>query len=468
MRFTRRDPGIGYLDNWLWIPKTHISELQVRSTFSYVTPKMDVIDAWVEEPHHFRVPRSYISSAALGSMPFPIYDARFKDFPTIEVESYVTLDAKEPSKTYQRDGSEALLSTYDGILCLRCGAGKTVVALHTAAQIKQPILVLVTNKNIAGQWVDEITEFLRIPVENIGRIGGDGSPFDWEGKPITVALVQTIASRVAAGTLPPEMARYFGVVLFDEAHLMGAPYFNTAAPPFHGRRWGLTATPTREDGFDSLLRYTIGGVVYSYLIPDLKPTVFFKRLPTRPNFQKLEVRDLTHDVGKKLHFGMLYAYFASHCDDRTENIVKEINAAVADGRQVLVLTHSRAMCELLGKKIPGSGVCHGGVKEDDRKRHIRECNPVIAIMQLGKEALNKPSLDALFVCEPFTKKGAIQQTMGRVLRSFSGKKSPIVVFFEDVYIRPLLLMCNKIRHALVRWPSYKGGSIQFKVIKVKE
>jgi superfamily II DNA or RNA helicase len=274
---------------------------------------------------------------------------------------------------------------------------------------------------------------------------------------------------VAAGTLPVEMTRYFGVVLFDEAHLMGAPYFNTAAPPFHGRRWGLTATPTREDGFDSLLRYTVGSVVYSYLIPDLKPTVFFKRLPTRPNFNKLEVKELTHDAYKKqLHFGMLYSYFASHCDERTEQIVKEVKGAVAEGRQVLVLTHSRVMCEKLGELIPGAGVCHGGVKEDDRIRHIRECNPVIAIMQLGKEALNKPSLDTLFVCEPFTKKGPLQQTMGRVLRSFSGKKAPIVVFFEDVYIRPLLLMCNKLRQSLIRWPSFKGGSIPFKIIKVKE
>jgi DNA excision repair protein ERCC-3 len=444
-----------------------MSVLQARSAFSYVTPKMEVINAWAEEPHHFRVPRNYLSSAALGSMPFPVYDARFKSFPRVNISSLVKLDSKEPTKTYQQDGSDALLATHDGVLCLRCGAGKTVVGLHSAAQLKVPILIMVTNKGLARQWMDEITQFLGVPTEDIGRVGGDGSPFDWE-KPITVAMVQTIASRVSSGTLPAEMTRHFGVILCDEAHLMGAPYFNTAVPPFHGRRWGLSATPNRDDGFDSLLRYTIGSVVYSYLIPDLKPTVFFKRLPTRPDFAKKDVVDQTHDVAKNLHFGMLYSYFASDCHDRTDEIVKEVRAAVDDGRQVLVLTHSRAMCELLGQKLPGSGVCHGGVKEDDRIRHIRECNPVVAIMQLGKEALNKPSLDTLFVCEPFTKKGALQQTMGRVLRAFSGKKSPIVVFFEDVHIRPLLLMCNKIRQSLIRWPSFKGGSIPFKIIKVKE
>lgn len=469
MKFARRDPGAAYLDSWLWLPKSHISELQVRSTFSYIpTRGVEVIEAWGEERHHFRVPRNYMSQQALGSLSFPVYDTRFKDFPKIDLTSHVILDMKEPTKTYQRDGSEALLSTHDGILCLRCGAGKTVVALHSAAQLKVPILILVTDKGLARQWIDEVVKCLGIPEEDIGRIGGDGGNFDWE-RPVCVALVQTIASRVAAGTLPTGLSRHFGVVIPDEAHLMGAPYFNTALPPFQGRRWGLTATPMREDGFDTLLRYTIGSTVFSYLMPDLKPVIYFKRLPTRPNFNLLAVKEATHDKTGELHFGKLYAYFATPtCADRTASIVKEIIGAVKDGRQVLVLTHSREMCEVLGRAIPGSGLCHGGVKEMDRLQRIRGCNPVIAIMQLGKQALDKPKLDTLFVCEPFTKKGALQQTMGRVLRTFAGKKSPTIIFFEDVYIRPLLLMCNKLRQALVRWPSYKGGSIMFKIIKVKE
>jgi superfamily II DNA or RNA helicase len=399
-------------------------------------------------------------------MPYPVYDARFKNFPSVDLKSSVILDSREPSKTYQRDGSAALLNTHDGILCLRCGAGKTVVALHTAAQVKQPILVVVTDKGLARQWMEEIEQFLGVPQKEIGRVGGDGGEFDWE-HPITVALVQTLARRTADGTLPVEMTRHFGVIIPDEAHLMGAPYFNTAIPPFHGRRWGLSATPTRDDGFDTLLKYTIGGVVYSYLTPDLKPTVFFKRLPTKPNFAQAVVREATHDKTKNLHFGKLYSYFGT-LDDRTDEIAKDIRGALKEGRQILVLSHSRAMVEALSQRFPDAGVCHSDVKEEERIRRIRECNPVIAIMQLGKQALNKPKLDTLFVCEPFTKKGALQQTMGRVLRSFVGKKKPVVVFFEDVYIRPLMLMCNKLRMALTRWPTHKGGAILFKIIKTKE
>jgi superfamily II DNA or RNA helicase len=467
MKLVKREPGVGYFDSWLWLPKTHVSEMQIHAALTYVTEReKDAIAAWREEPHHFRVPRNYLTLQTLNQLRFPIYDTRFRNFPTVDLRSRVVLDAREPSKTYQREGSEALLDTHDGILCLRCGAGKTVVALHSAAQLKQPILIAVTDKGLARQWMEEIEQFLGVPQNEIGRVGGDGGKFDWE-HPITVALVQTLANRVAEGTLPVEMTRHFGVIIPDEAHLMGAPYFNTAIPPFHGRRWGLSATPSRDDGFDSLLRYTIGPTVYSYLTPDLKPTVFFKRLPTKLNLTNKAVFDATHDCTKNLHFGKLYTHFAT-LPTRTDEMVKDVRDAVREGRQVLILTHSRAMCEELGQRLPDAGLCHAGVKEEERIRRIRECNPVIAIMQLGKQALNKPKLDTLFVCEPFTKKGALQQTMGRVLRSFAGKKAPIVVFFEDVYIRPLMLMCNKLRQALVRWPSHKGGAIMFKIIKAKE
>lgn len=467
MKIIRREPRVGYLDSWLWLPKSHTSELQIGSALSYFSARnKESIMAWEDSQHHYKVPRNYICEATLGHLPYPVYDTRFTDFPKVDLQSRVVLDSREPTQTYQRDGSAALLAVQDGILCLRCGAGKTVVALHTASLIKQPVLIVVTDKGLARQWMEEIDQFLGIPESEIGRVGGDKGKFDWE-HPITVALVQTLASRVAAGTLPIAMTRHFGVVILDEVHLMGAPYFNTAIPPFHGRRWGLSATPSRDDGFDSLLKYTMGNVVYSYLTPDLKPVVFFRRLATRPDFAKTATFKATHDKTQNLHFGKLYSYFGTD-NKRTDEIAKEIRDAISEGRQVLVLSHSRTMVDALEARFPDSGVCHSDVREGERIRRIRECNPVIAIMQLGKQALNKPKLDTLFICEPFTKSGALQQTMGRVLRSFSGKKRPIVVFFEDVNIRPMTLMCNKLRKALIRWPEHKGGAIEIRVLKAKE
>ena len=454
---------MAYIDTHLWLPKASFSEAQIASTLSYVTRTGDVLAAYEETPHHFKVPRNYLDTAALSGLPFPVIDARFTDFPRVRFHSRVKLDTREPDKNYQTEGSNALLAVRDGILCLRCGAGKTVVALHTAAQLGVPILVLVSDKGLAKQWALEIEEFLGIPAADIGRVGGDGSPFDWKHD-ITIALVQTLSSRAAAGTIPPEMTRHFGVLLIDEAHIMGAPYFNLAIPPFHGRRWGLSATPTRDDGFDSLLQRTAGRVVYTYLVPNLTPTVYFKKLGTRLNYADPEVFSETHDKSGEFHYGMTYGHLAREVHDRTEIIAIEIRNAIRLGRQVIVLTHSRDMLDALSVYFPDAGVCHGGVKEDERLRRIRECNPVLAIMQLGKQALNKPSLDTLFLCEPFTKSGVLQQTFGRILRIHAGKAAPVVVFFEDVNIKELSKICAKIRRQLSQWPAHKGGKIPFKKV----
>lgn len=457
MRLVQRKPGVGYLDTWLWLPKSHVSERQLRSTLTFIGRDEREIEAWKEEEHHYRVPRNFIRPEVLGNLPYQIYDTRFKDFPRVSFRSSVTLDFKEPDKDYQTQGSQALLSTQDGILSLRCGAGKTVVALHTAAQLNTPILILVDDTGLAAQWISEITAFLDVTEDEVGRVWG--GKFDWKRR-ITVATVQTIASHVSAGTLPHEMVQYFGVLLLDEAHVMGAPYFNTAVPPFHGRRWGLSATPSRDDEFDSLLEYTVGPVVYSYLMPELKPTVFFRALKTPINLSDPAVRKEMYAKNNMFHYTMAYGYLAT-LDARTEKIVKDIKDAVASGRQVLVLSHSRAMVETLGTHFPEGGVTHGGVKADEHWEVVKTKNPVIAIMKRGKQALNKPSLDAIFVCDPFSKPGVLQQTMGRALRGMNGKKDPIIVFFEDVHLKPLVQLCRKLRKTLARWPAHKGGSIPF-------
>ena len=458
MKFARRDPLCGYRGSWLWLPRSQVAPGQLHSALAFEGRKGELVQGWIDAPNHILVPRNFYTVEAMSKFPFPVYDTRPRTFPRVDLRSSVVLDAKEPSKTYQRESSAALLGTDDGILCLRCGAGKTVVALHAAAQLHVPILIIVNEKGLVEQWLEEIETFLGVKPVDVGVVG-DGR-FDWK-RSITLAIVNTLAKRARDNRLPPEMRLHFGVVIADEAHIMGAPYFNLAVPPFVGRRWGLTATPTREDQFDPLLKYTMGRVRYTYLVPDLKPSVEFRQLPT--DIKRIPHIEC-HDRTGEFHFGKTYAYLAEYVPERTDQIVNDIMDAVLEGRQCLVLTHSRHMCELLGERIPGSGVVHGGVKGTERRENIVQGNPVISIMQLGKQALNKPSLDTLFVCEPLSKRGVIQQIMGRVLRKFSRKKEPLVVFFEDVGIPPMRNLCNKIRRSLNSWPEEQGGRVPFKVV----
>lgn len=461
MRFVPRRPDRAYYDTHLWLPTEKMGRfdhLRASLTFEKGT---DIVEAWAMEANHVRVPRNFMSRVALERFPFPIIDTRFRSFPKANLRSKVKLDAREPDKTYQTDGANALLKAFDGILSLRCGAGKTPTALHAAAQLRTPILVLVNDTGLAKQWIEEICWVYGIRKEDVGYIG-DGK-FVWQ-KEITVATVQTIARRALENNLPLEMIQHFGIILCDEAHVMGAPYFNAAVPAFHGRRWGLSATPVREDQFDPLLKYTFGPVVYSYLIPELTPTFLFKKLNTRVNLDNPAEAERVQACNGDTHLMKMYGFLAEERPLRVAQIAADIKAAMKEGRQVIALTHSKAMCAKLAEHFTDAGVINSDVKPDERIRRIRECNPVIAIMQCGKQALNKPVLDTLMLCEPTTKEGVLQQIMGRILRPSPNKKAPVAMVYEDQHIEEMRTMCGKIRRKLNHWPASKGGQIPYKVL----
>lgn len=455
----RRVAGNAYYSNALWLPKSYVSEMQLRGALTYeLTGDKEPYRAWAVERDHYLVPRNYIVNTALPMLPFPVIDARLKRFPRVHFESKVILDFKSKGATYQRDGVSALLRADNGILCLRCGAGKSVCGIHAIAQLGVPGLILVNDLGLAQQWINEIELFTNLKGDDIGFVG-DGE-FRWKRK-LTVALVHTIAGRISKNVLPREMVEWFGVVLADEAHTTAGPaYFGLAMTPFHGRRWGLSATPRRTDNFDSLLRYTMGPVVYSFLMPELTPLIFFRRLPTKLNFKDPAVVDAISDVSGETHLQKLYGYLATR-NDRVGIIATEMRAALKQGRQLLVLSQSRQMVERLGQLFPDAGIIHGGVKRKLRPDRIDNCNPVIAIASLGRQALNKPSLDTLMVLEPFTDAGVLQQLLGRIQRPHPSKQRAMAVLYDDVHIAELHRMCMKVRSLFSRWPDNQGGRLHW-------
>lgn len=473
MKFPLRDPEAGYLDSWLWMPKKYVALQQVAPSLTFQHAKGDVV-GWREGKDHILVPRHFLLPETIGSLPYPVYDTRWTKFPKVTIKSKVLLDKFSNGLTYQKESTEALLGTHDGILCLRTGAGKTVTALHSAAQLGVPVLVVVKDAGLGEQWKEAILSATDVSEDEIGWVDGTHK-LDWERR-ITIASVQTLARRVAENKLPPEIPQHFGVVLVDECHTMGAPYFNSAIPPFQGRRWGLSATPDREDGFSALLQYTLGEVVYTYLMPDVMPEVVFLQLPTRLDFSDKEVLRGTHVwmrnpdtgiTGPEFHHGKTYGYLAT-LEDRNARILKHVKAAVDSGRTVVVLSQSKLACKQLSEQYPGSGVVTGEIKGKERIRRIKECNPIFVIEKLGVEALDKPTLDTLFVVDPFKRTRQLQQGMGRILRSgTTSTRKRLVVFFEDVYIRRLSIMCGKVRKALNTWPARKGGRIRYRIVTEK-
>ncbi len=149
-------------------------------------------------------------------------------------------------RDYQRDAAESFWHGGSGVVVLPCGAGKTIVGAAAMAHARATTLILVTNTVSARQWKDELLRRTTLTEDEIGEYSGAVK----EVRPVTIATYQVLTLR-RKGTYPHlELldARDWGLVVYDEVHLLPAPIFRMTADLQARRRIGLTATLVREDG----------------------------------------------------------------------------------------------------------------------------------------------------------------------------------------------------------------------------
>ena len=178
----------------------------------------------------------------------------------VEGEALGAVELAVALRTYQ---AEAIASWWadgsaaggSGVLVLPCGAGKTVIALGAMAQAGVHTLVVVTSILAARQWISELKSKTDIDPSLVGEYSGERKDL----RPVTVATYSVLTWRdPAAGedapleTAHPHLgvfaARQWGLVVYDEVHLLPAPVFRMTAQIQAIRRLGLTATLVREDG----------------------------------------------------------------------------------------------------------------------------------------------------------------------------------------------------------------------------
>lgn len=133
------------------------------------------------------------------------------------------------------------------------GKGKTIMSLEVARRLGLTTCIVVDQEFLKDQWIEAAKKFLGYTDDQIGLI--QGKVCSYEGKPITIAMVQTLFR----GTkIEPHVLAYFGTVIFDEAHVIGAPQFGNVLYMFPARyRLGVTATP-RDDAMKKVVEAHLG------------------------------------------------------------------------------------------------------------------------------------------------------------------------------------------------------------------
>ncbi len=149
-------------------------------------------------------------------------------------------------RDYQRDAAEAFWHGGSGVVVLPCGAGKTIVGAAAMAHAEATTLILVTNTVAARQWKDELVRRTSLSEDEIGEYSGAVK----EIRPVTIATYQVMTTRRKGSYTHLDLfdARDWGLIVYDEVHLLPAPIFRMTAELQARRRLGLTATLVREDG----------------------------------------------------------------------------------------------------------------------------------------------------------------------------------------------------------------------------
>ena len=159
-------------------------------------------------------------------------------------------------RPYQQEAAEGFWHGGSGVVVLPCGAGKTIVGALAMTLAQATTLILVTNTVAARQWRDELLKRTTLTADEIGEYSGAKK----EIRPVTIATYQVMTTKRQG--IYPHLdvfdSRDWGLIIYDEVHLLPAPIFRFTADIQSRRRLGLTATLVREDGRESDVFSLIG------------------------------------------------------------------------------------------------------------------------------------------------------------------------------------------------------------------
>ena len=309
------------------------------------------------------------------------------------------------------------------VLFAPCGKGKTVMGLEMIRRLGRRTLVLVHKEFLVEQWIERASMF--IPEATIGvwqRDSVPDQPYD-----IVIGMVQSIVN--PRRSYSNELYDQFGVVVVDETHRYAAPSWQEAISKFKASyRIGLTATPDRKDQLHHVFFNHIGPIVYRMSGHTTVPTVWRISLPTlmKPTLYK---KWGSNEINTSKLVTLL-----SKLEGRTDVIVDYALRAVRSGRKVLLLServaHVKEMCDQLKEHLGTTyevDVYIGGMSAKKREE-AAQADVICGTYAMAQEGLDIPRLDTLLLTTPKT---SVTQAVGRILRSFPGKKEPVVVDFVD-------------------------------------
>jgi len=319
---------------------------------------------------------------------------------------------------------------------LKCGGGKTILALNILSKLKKKTIIFVQKTFLKNQWIERIEEFL--PDAKVGTI--QGQIIDIEDKDIVIAMVQSISMK----SYPESLFDDFGFTVIDETHHMASNVFCNCLKKCNTLySLGLSGTMNRKDGLTFVFKMYLGEICFKTKEDNGENNVLVKAIDYHV-FGDDEYNETERDFRGNVKYTTLVSKVAKYeyrADFILNVMINEIN--INPKQQIILLSQTKNLLNYLYKIITSKNVISvgyyiGGMKEKDLKASESK-QIILATFAMAAEALDIKSLTTLVLATP---KSDIVQAVGRIMRAEHSK--PLIIDIIDQH-DTLLNQFNKRR-----------------------
>lgn len=371
----------------------------------------------------------------------------YKNYPSDYLKIYNGKEQIEPHKIIinfkgqprklQAEALKVVLDNYNkngfvnGILKLHPGAGKTVLTVLIASKLGLKTCILVDGDKLFQQWIKEIIEFSSLTENDIGIIK---QKINVTNKPITIAMVQTLLSKIKNNfnkTIQEIDSARFGLVAYDEVHATSASeQFGRVSVLFRTLNTiGLSATPFKFGSQKILMNNTIGDLIYETKEYDLSPKYYFIHYSS--GLGQTKKGRLVNHFNDFIQRRALYNKLLTDSEIYFKVLNKYIQHARSLGHIIFVLCMTKLQVQKISESLDKIGITHRRFYGDEREIDLENDNIVIATYKYAGKGFNMKRLSAMIIATPISGKTSLIQVVGRILRSKEGKLDPIVYHLAD-------------------------------------
>lgn len=323
-------------------------------------------------------------------------------------------------RNYQKEAAEILVGdkrpgTGFGTIVLPCGSGKTVVGIKVMSLLKTNTLIITTNISAVHQWIDELVDKTTLNREDISEYTGEEKTI----KAVTVATYQILTWRPDKNSPYPHFSlfrkRNWGLIIYDEVHMLPAPVFRVVAELQAVRRLGLTATLVREDGCQSHVFSLVGPKRYDVPWKELEHSGWIAKA------ECVEIR-IDFDEENQLKYAVASArekYRIASENPLKKQIVKSLVEKYCNDKILVIGQYLNQLDELA--QILNAPLLTGKTANSERDKIYNDFRAgkirVLVVSKVANFAIDLPDASmAIQVSGTFGSRQEEAQRLGRILR----------------------------------------------------